>query len=753
MVSENRTGRAIGPRSALTSFLKEQGISARMINERMKRTRDLREAQDRDSTEQNNDDNVDVEGSETDPEVEAGINSNDESVDITESRNTRSKTTKLSITSKEKKRNHLLYLKDDSDSNIKSKGKKKSKKINYDSDVISDNDDDFISPGNSSKNANDNDGGINKSSARKGGHIEFCSVCFNRFLVRSVKNSKSAVLCPKCEKSLNASKKTANSRQERPAPKRRNTQKKVYKVEDGLLEIDSGVPSLQDLCVRVVGRNIDNVESFGDISYTSVNKVSAIISKLRLLDNNTLKLFLAPDRKEITLYDCTKIDGVGYRNIAQFCPYLEVLNLSLCGKIRDPEILFFANHLKNLHSVDLYGPFLISDEAFAEFFKILGKNLVSLKISVAQFGYAAVKSLVDNCPNLEVLELNQCYSLDENCINTLSGINVQNLPNSKTDESSPITTESNDYNSTPYFKNIHSLAISEPQLEISSLALTLLVKSYGSNLNLLNVSNCSNADDDFLIQGVLTHCKNLNTLDISSTSITSKGITQFFDQLSININEDSLFELEKSSENPGIASYAGGFTHLNLGRVASIDDQSLISVIKNTSHSLKYLNIHSADEFLSEAGVLAIAGITPDPVIDINGEEGEHELNSKISSETGTVHSETRRNTESEDLTVDQAQTSNSKIDENNFDSVEATDAGDIKPKLSVPEKRKIEACKKLETLVLSYVRAVDDDVLKSIVDNCPSLTEVFVNGNPNVTPFAPSREGLSIIGRESDTL
>ncbi|OMJ18513.1 DNA repair protein rhp7, partial [Smittium culicis] len=447
------------------------------------------------------------------------------------------------------------------------------------------------------------------------------------------------------------------------------------------------------------------------------------------------------------------IDGVGYRNIAQFCPYLEVLNLSLCGKIRDPEIIFFANHLKNLHSVDLYGPFLVSDEAFAEFFKILGKNLVSLRISVAQFGYAAVKSLVDNCPNLEVLELNQCYSLDENCINTLSGINVQNLPNIKTDESSPITTDLYEYNTNSHFKNLHSLEISEPQLEISSIALTLLIKSYGSNLNLLNVSNCLNADDDFLMKGVSIHCKNLNSLDISSTSITSKGITQFFDRLSIYKNENSLSDQEKSSESSGIISYAGGFTHLNLGRVASIDDESLISVIKNTSHSLKYLNIHSADEFLSEAGILTIAGITPDPVIDLNGEDGEPQLNSKSLAESDTIRSETDQNTESEGLTIDQAQSSNSKIDENNFDSVDATDADRIKFKSNVTEKRKIEACKKLETLVLSYVRAVDDDVLKSIVDNCPSLTEVFVNGNPNVTPFAPSRQGLSIIGRESDTL
>ncbi|OLY83440.1 DNA repair protein rhp7 [Smittium mucronatum] len=742
-----RSGRAIGPRSALTSFLQEQGITARMINEKMKKNQELRSGI---NINQDGDDLIDLDNDSTtilQPNEEVP---QDENMLGNDQDQTKSDDSTLPLSKKRKSlpKNKESPNKPEVPANNRKKSLKKgSKAYKYESDV--DSNDDFIVPDSSVKNAP----GLNKSSARKGGHIEFCSVCLTRFLVRNdVKNSKGAVLCSKCIKSSETSK---NTKKSDTIPKPKRTRKKVNKVEGGLLEIDSSIPSLQDLCVRVIGKNIQNVESFGDISFKSMNKVSAIISKLRLLDNNILRLFLAPERTEINLYDCTKIDGDGYKNIAQFCPYLEDINLNFCGKIRDPEILFFANHLKNLRSINLHGPFLVSDEAFAQFFKIVGSRLVSLKISVAQFGLAAVNSLVENCPNLEELVLNQCYSLDEVCINVLSGIShTFSRESSKFYESATEDPQNDKLNIRSNFPKLRILSISDPQLNISSSSLISLLDSSGHTLTDLSFSNCSNADDSLLIYGILKNCTALNSLDISGTSITSAGIVHFFDNFSAN-NSQSISQENNNSNDSRPSSATKGITHLNLSRIGQIDDEALLAVVRNTGYSLKYLNLHSADELVTEAGVLAIAGISPHHSNDITNDEN---LDSNELENLDTPSEAKAFQPNNNDLSKNP--NTDSPIKEPGTDST-ALDAEHSKDDLGAVNSNQnyentdisLYPCKNLETLVLSFVRVVDDNIIRSIVDNCPRLTEIFINGNPNVTPFAPTREGLTIVGRESDTL
>ncbi|OMH82291.1 DNA repair protein rhp7 [Zancudomyces culisetae] len=193
-------------------------------------------------------------------------------------------------------------------SNSKSKNKKikidlkgsKSKGKDYESDV----------EGNKRKkrlvieSSNRDNEGLNTSSARKGGRAEYCSMCKAKFLVRKGSmddNGKGRILCPTCDKYM---KKYEQAKQNRELKKqgvsvssvsqlRKNVRaatntakinngtgmkkttrkKKVVKTEDGLLEIDLGIPSLQDLCVRVIGKHIKDFTSFEDISSDAMNKV------------------------------------------------------------------------------------------------------------------------------------------------------------------------------------------------------------------------------------------------------------------------------------------------------------------------------------------------------------------------------------------------------------------------------------------------------------------------------------------------
>ena len=59
--------------------------------------------------------------------------------------------------------------------------------------------------------------------------------------------------------------------------------------------------------------------------------------------------------------------------------------------------------------------------------------------------------------------------------------------------------------------------------------------------------------------------------------------------------------------------------------------------------------------------------------------------------------------------------------------------------------------CDLLERLDLGFVRAVDDFLLKDIMDKCPSLKWVSVFGCNRVTDFAPTKQGVKIVGGEGN--
>ncbi|KAJ2821268.1 UV-damaged DNA-binding protein rad7, partial [Coemansia furcata] len=114
----------------------------------------------------------------------------------------------------------------------------------------------------------DQRGGLNRSSARKGGQMKICEVCEKRFLLRGEHKETDRLLCPNCRRSVEKSQNEAAAVSKRArmvastaAPKRR----RLKKTADGLLELEPGLPTLQDLCVRAIAKHVDQVESFGDI--------------------------------------------------------------------------------------------------------------------------------------------------------------------------------------------------------------------------------------------------------------------------------------------------------------------------------------------------------------------------------------------------------------------------------------------------------------------------------------------------------
>ena len=83
-------------------------------------------------------------------------------------------------------------------------------------------------------------------------------------------------------------------------------------------QMKGGVITLKESCVQAVIDNIDLVDCFGDIPIAIKTRISMILSKMRKLDVETMKLFLGLEEEDLRLYDCTNIESELYGTLVTF---------------------------------------------------------------------------------------------------------------------------------------------------------------------------------------------------------------------------------------------------------------------------------------------------------------------------------------------------------------------------------------------------------------------------------------------------
>ncbi|KAJ1962085.1 UV-damaged DNA-binding protein rad7 [Dipsacomyces acuminosporus] len=564
--------------------------------------------------------------------------------------------------------------------------------------------------------------GLNKSSARKGGHFELCELCNKRFLVRGG-NTPARLLCPACRKSVEKSQndKDAVAKRARATvalgEAKRTKRRKMKKTADGLLEFEPGLPSLQDLCVRVIAKHIDQVESFGDLTAQSLNKLCRIISKMRVLDEQTMSLFLGPDKSSVTLYDCTRITDSGMAKVVDLCPNVEVLKFAYCGRLNDGNILDFASRLSNLTSVSLDGAFLVTDQGWAHFFRAVSARLMSFKVRWTGFGIKAMRALVTHCTELRELRISECHEFDDDCLALLAApiteyeeieqeherllkvLSARNRKGKHKDKGKGkgkgkgSDTASADESTLGAFtgpipawqplSKLQKLDLSHPHKPMMNQTMMRVVRALGPQLKSLDVSGFKDLEDDFLANVLAEHCYGLHELGLGEcNSISPEAFVEFFSRC------------RRKQTVPG-----RGFVRLSLDRCYMLTDAVIQEIMLHSGTTLTSLGLNSVDDSLSKYGILALAGHVYK--LDNDG--------------------------------------SNSKDNDNNNDEPELVD--------------KVFGCPYLEELDLSWVRCTTDAVLEEIVGSCKRLSQIRVYGCPHVTQFAPARPGLKYTGRESDTI
>ncbi|KAI8576689.1 hypothetical protein K450DRAFT_118957 [Umbelopsis ramanniana AG] len=388
--------------------------------------------------------------------------------------------------------------------------------------------------------------------------VEFCSQCkcrFSKLVLPGMEESSSSapLLCPSCEK--------GETKKPEPKKRRRIARNGVVKKigSNGYFE----VASLQDISIRLIAKYIEDVEALGDIGTINMDKICKIISKNRKLSNETARLFLNPMETELSMYDCTNMTDDGFINIAQFCHRLERLKLIYCGRMTDGTISTYATHLQHLKSIELDGPFLVTNTAWKNFITSVGPRLESFALcETPRFDLDCLKVLVENCPNLKQLRLSRIVPLQDEWLPVIGKL-----------------------------KHLQTLEISwpSPSQTISTSSMCELIKAVGANLRELTLQCCVRLTDEVLTEAILPTCSKLTTLNLSECDgFTSDGIKAVFDGW-----------VEQKSNL--------GLIDLNLTRCTKLNDEAIESVLRHSRKTLSAFSINSLDEVSSRA-LEAIAG-------------------------------------------------------------------------------------------------------------------------------------------------
>ena len=180
---------------------------------------------------------------------------------------------------------------------VNGKGRKKKRGSDYDDD--DDDDDDYFDI------AFDYD--MYRKAPPAPGQFENCEQCSKRFTVTpySKTGPEGGLLCASCGKLFKDSEKKANKTAGGRKAGGAGSGRKRRKIESDRMDgkIHLGARSLQQLCIEKVVAHHGDIEEFGDMPGTILERLSMIFTKKRVLGPKTLPLFLRPDLDTVAIHD------------------------------------------------------------------------------------------------------------------------------------------------------------------------------------------------------------------------------------------------------------------------------------------------------------------------------------------------------------------------------------------------------------------------------------------------------------------
>lgn len=248
-----------------------------------------------------------------------------------------------------------------------------------------------------------------KNSGPAPGQMANCEECNVRFTVTPYSRAgpDGGLLCNPCGKELDKQqgpvKKKKKVASGGPIGKRRKNQSSLL---DGNIAL--GAKSLMGLCIETLAKNIDLADDLGALPPQTIDKIARILSKKRLLDPNTLNLFLQPEAEEIAVYDGARLSSDDMIRIVQMAPNMKSLKIRNAVQFKDEVMEYLLSRDQmNLEGLYMYGANLLSSEMWQRYLVAKGKSLEKLQVYYTDrhFGDECLATLKDTTPSLKRLKV------------------------------------------------------------------------------------------------------------------------------------------------------------------------------------------------------------------------------------------------------------------------------------------------------------------------------------------------------------
>jgi len=198
----------------------------------------------------------------------------------------------------------------------------------------------------------------------------------------------------------------------------------------------------------------------------------------------------------------------------------------------------------------LTGPFLITTGTWKSTIETIGHKLRTFDISdTARWDESCSETLVNKCPNLEVVGLKRINGLSDSSVQWFSKL-----------------------------KNLKSLDVTEPAGVVTDESIVPIIRNVGVKLKKLVLDGCVELGDN-TFQAIIQYCPNLHHLSLV---------------LLDKITEESVVKGFKSwTKNHGLVT-------LNLTRCVGIKDAGVQAILAHSGAALEWLSLNSLDELTQE---------------------------------------------------------------------------------------------------------------------------------------------------------
>ncbi|KAL0958192.1 hypothetical protein HGRIS_000355 [Hohenbuehelia grisea] len=347
------------------------------------------------------------------------------------------------------------------------------------------------------------------------GSFETCAACGKQFTVTKytiAANPGPGFLCHPCAKA-------GGTDPFKKSPAKKTPRKRAADKRQVVNYEERRFPSLISLCVKIISKHIDDIEAFGDIGAMNMDSIAKAISKNRSLTPENVQLFYGAHNTALTLYDATKLTAPAFSTLSGLNPNLTSLRIDFCGHINDGVLVEWAQAFPSLKHLELHGPFLAKPAAWIAFITGHGTapctdhedgaytGLETFRITQSpRFDIACVRALVSSFKNLKDLRLREVGQLDDAFLAEIAKIHA-----------------------------LERLDIAEPAKPnvCSEKSLVRLLRALGSQLKALDVSGHASVTDWFLEAGLRANTQVLTELVMSECeTLTDKGLSKFFERWS-----------------------------------------------------------------------------------------------------------------------------------------------------------------------------------------------------------------------------